>query len=148
MTSRRRARLVSTRWTVARTAAFAGVIGALVACGGGSDDDTAASATWCRQLDAGVAATMRLEDLATGDPGFADALDAVQEQMGALAEQRPPAAIAADWAVVSAPPATTATGATQPTAAQTEAGRRVAAWALANCELSDGTRTGLEAQTS
>ena len=121
-------------------------VGALMAVGAAacSDDDagsgdTADATAWCAGFDRFTAATLRLDS-----DNSTESLDDVQAEIGKLRDLPAPGAIADDRTAIDQALDTTATGGLQPTTEQTEAGRRVAAWARDNCDLSPEVRTAIE----
>jgi hypothetical protein len=140
------------RMPLGRAALYAMVaglgVGALAACDSADDDDADVSAVvdgdsaWCQRFDRYTAATLRVDDVSS-DEEFNDALADVEASIDHLEELDTPPEIADDWSKIGAPPATSATGEVLPASNQIEAMRRVAAWAVEHCELSDEVRAAI-----
>lgn len=129
-----------------QTVLAAAVIVAAAACDSTDSDTGADTAAWCRQLDVAVTASAELDTLGRDDPGVDAAFEAVQDEMSALADLPAPPDISADWETVSGPPPTDDTGAFDLGDEFADAGDRIGAWALDNCDLSSGARAALDRQ--
>lgn len=137
------------RWW-ARGVAGAGrtivLVGAITACSAtaGTPTTTPASAQrWCAQLDLLATTTSQLDSMDADDPGRDAALVEVTDVMSGFADIAAPTPIGNDWQLVATPPTSDATGRIGIDDDTEAAGRRVASWALANCQLSAGARQAL-----
>ncbi len=112
----------------------------------GDDDARADVVAWCEQLEMTIGASAALEDLNRDDPGFADALARLQDATAALSDLEAPSAIASDWETVAGPVPTNEAGAFEVGGEFADAGKRIGAWALDECDLSSSARSALEQQ--
>lgn len=129
-----------------RVLVTASLVAAAAGCDRGDDDGAQSDVVaWCEQFDDAIEASTRI-DVGPGrdDPGFDEALGVVDDEMAQLDTLDPPPAIAADWALVTGPLPTNATGGIDVDGQWAEAGARIAAWARDECDLSSGTRAALE----
>jgi hypothetical protein len=134
-----------TRALVGRLLVASITVATIAACNGGDRGDrTVGPDVWCAQLDDAISASAQFDAMDRDDPGRDDASAQMHDELAVLANLDPPADLTDEWAVVSTPPPTNDGGGVQLDRQRTEAGQRIAAWALQNCQLGTDSRHELE----